>query len=327
MQVRALAQQLGQHRAGAAADVDDGADAIPAVAQLEVRVGRAVAGGSDQRVELRRERAGGRRGRPRTDGRSARRSRAGRSARRRAACSRRARSGRRCRRARGTRSPSSCRDGVVEREAARARAPRRRPCSRGGRARCAGRRRVARPRRAASSSIRGRAASAVDVAARSAASRRCGRTSGVIRSAISEASVTATDAEVRPRRPARRPRSRRAEQPRPPLADRRHASGRRSSCCCSAASSSGSGGSSAWSCCGARASWTLRDKLIGTLLWPGGLVTGGCTFLRRLDRVAELRPGGEATLELAASRSSRRCSSRSATAVYLARRAKHSSSS
>ena len=66
--------------------------------------------------------------------------------------------------------------------------------------------------------------------------------------------------------------------------------------------------------------WTVGDKLIGTLLWPGGLVTGlayGSAYLIREDDgndfgavlviVAILVPVG--------------------TAVYLAQRAKHSSAS
>src|SRR6266542_2379103 len=46
-------QQRGQHGPGPAADVDDGADGVPAVAELDVEVGDTVTGWSHERVELR----------------------------------------------------------------------------------------------------------------------------------------------------------------------------------------------------------------------------------------------------------------------------------
>jgi hypothetical protein len=49
-------QQRGQHGPGPAADVDDGADGGPAVAELDVVVGDAVPGRAHERVELRPDR-------------------------------------------------------------------------------------------------------------------------------------------------------------------------------------------------------------------------------------------------------------------------------
>jgi hypothetical protein len=53
VQVRMAAQQGGQHGAGAAADVDHGAQAVPSAGQFEVKVGLAVAGWAHQGVEVR----------------------------------------------------------------------------------------------------------------------------------------------------------------------------------------------------------------------------------------------------------------------------------
>ena len=49
-------QQRGQHGTGPASDIDDGADSVPAVAELDVVVGDAVPGRSHERVELRPDR-------------------------------------------------------------------------------------------------------------------------------------------------------------------------------------------------------------------------------------------------------------------------------
>ena len=54
--LRVAPQQRGQHGPGPAADIDDGADGFPAVAELDVEVGDAVPGRSHERVEFRRDR-------------------------------------------------------------------------------------------------------------------------------------------------------------------------------------------------------------------------------------------------------------------------------
>jgi hypothetical protein len=48
-------QQRGEHGAGAAADVDHGADSVPAAGQLDVVVRGTVPGGSHERVEIGRD--------------------------------------------------------------------------------------------------------------------------------------------------------------------------------------------------------------------------------------------------------------------------------
>ena len=48
-------QQRGQHGPGPASDIDDGADRVPSVAELDVIVGDAVPGRSHERVELDRK--------------------------------------------------------------------------------------------------------------------------------------------------------------------------------------------------------------------------------------------------------------------------------
>ena len=49
--VRVAAQQRGQHGTGATAHVDHGADVVPPAGELDIEVGRAVAGRAHQRVE------------------------------------------------------------------------------------------------------------------------------------------------------------------------------------------------------------------------------------------------------------------------------------
>jgi hypothetical protein len=76
--------------------------------------------------------------------------------------------------------------------------------------------------------------------------------------------------------------------------------------------------------------WTLRDKLIGTLLWPGGLVTSTSFATAFLISNAEVCGPGECHddgFELAAIPIIAGLLVPVATSVYLARRAKHSSTS
>jgi uncharacterized membrane protein len=76
--------------------------------------------------------------------------------------------------------------------------------------------------------------------------------------------------------------------------------------------------------------WTVRDKLIGTLLWPGGLAASFVFFSSYLISGAEVCGPGECTddgFDLAAIPIIAALLVPVGTAVYLARRAKHSSSS